>query len=89
MTAPKDNNRIPVMQGVLDSDGTTPTSIAIEPATHRVLIDEGPSGSDNGPVDAKRDGNYVSTMIATSSSDGVTPVALYVDSSNNLLVNDN
>ena len=86
MQAPRDDNRIPVLQGVLNTDGLTPTDIQADPSAHTIASDDNTTGSDNGPTDAKRDGNYVPTAMAVSESDGTTPVVLYADSSGNLLI---
>lgn len=89
MTAPRDNNRIAVIQGVLDTDGATLVNIKTDPTTHALKVGQGSSGTDNGPTDAARDGNYETTLVAVSESDGTTPVVLYADSSGNLLVDSN
>ena len=84
--APRDNNRIPTLQAVLNTDGLTPTDIQADPTSHTIATDDNTTGSDNGPTDAKRDGNYVPTAIAVSESDGTTPVVLYANSSGDLLI---
>lgn len=81
----KDSNNVPVMIGILNTDGSTVSLIYATPA-HLLNIDDNTTGSDNGPINAKRDENVETVLMAVSSSDGVTPVCLYVDSSNNLLV---
>lgn len=87
MTAQRDNNRIPVIQGTLNSDGSTATSVKIDPSTHKVKVSNGASGSDNG--NGSVDDNSVPLMYAVSDVDGTTPVAIYVDSSGNLLIDSN
>lgn len=84
--ASRDNNRIPVLQGVLNTDGETPTEVKANPTSHRMNVDIGAGGSDNGPTDAKRDNNRIPVAMAVSSVDGVTPVVLYVNSSGKLLI---
>lgn len=84
MNAKRDNNGIAVIQGALNTDGVTPTSVVASPTLHTMAISDGTTGSDNGTVNAKRDANQVTDLMALS-TDGVTPVALYVDSSGNLL----
>jgi len=37
VTAPRDDNQIPVLMGVSNVDGTTPVTIYVDPTTHRVL----------------------------------------------------
>ncbi len=86
MQTPRDENRIPTIIGVLNSDGVTPVSIWADPTSHKLKADNGTTGTDNGPTQAVRDENRVTGLMATSSSDGVTPVALYADSLHNLLI---
>lgn len=87
--AKRDNNQVPVMLGVLDSDGETPTMVKVVAATHVVCIDDNTTGSDNSRDDAYRDNNQVTTLLGVSEADGVTPVPIYVNSSNELLVDSN
>ena len=84
--AKQDNNRIPTMTGVLNSDGTTPTNITAIAATHVISVSDGSDGTDYGNDAADRDDNMKKTLTAVSSDDGETPVPLYVDSSGNLLI---
>jgi hypothetical protein len=48
--APRDENSIPVLMGVSSADGVTPTTIYVDPDTHRVLVSSSsiatPGGSD-------------------------------------------
>lgn len=58
ISTPRDNNRVPALIGVSSSDGSTPTTVYVDPTTHRVLVDatgglsfadsETPSGAING-----------------------------------------
>jgi hypothetical protein len=84
--AKHDENHVPTMTGVLNSDGKTPINILITESNHRLNVSEGISGTDNGPTNAKHDENHVPTLIAVSSVDGVTPVVVYADSNGKLLV---
>ena len=84
--AKRDNNQIPTMTGVLNTDGTTITLIKANPTTHEMLVNDNTTGSDFGSDDAKRDNNYTPILLATSSSDGATPVPLYVDTNGNFLI---
>lgn len=81
-----DQNRVPVMLGVLSTDGTTPTMVKADPATNYILTEDNTTGSDLSADQAYRDGNLVPTMIAVSEVDGVTPVPLYVNASGELLI---
>lgn len=89
MEAKRDENHVPTLQAVLNTDGLTPTNVEADPATNRLSMLNGTSGSDNGPTDAKRDGNYVTGFVAVSETDGETPVVLYVNSSGQLLIDSN
>jgi len=83
--AKRDNNFVTTMVGVLNTDGTTPTNVKINPTTHILDISDGTSGTDYGNEEAERDDNGVTTLIAVSSSDGTTPVPIYINSSGQLL----
>jgi hypothetical protein len=80
MQAVKDQNRIPVILGVSNTDGETPISPYVNPTTHEIMVDANTGGSDLSGDDAYRDENRVTTMIGVSSDDGETPVPVYVDS---------
>lgn len=82
--APRDNNQIPVSEGVLNTDGVTPTAPQIDPTTHVLSTADGTSGSDFGNDAAARDNNGNPVMCATDTNGAIVP--LYVDSSGNLLV---
>ena len=86
MNVKRDNNQVPVISGVLDTDGETPTNIFATPSTNVLDVADDTSGSDFGISNAKRGDSGVPGLIAVSESDGVTPVQLYVDSSGNLLI---
>jgi hypothetical protein len=82
----RDENSVPTMIGVLNTDGVTVTRIYANPSNNSLKVGDSNIGTDHGTANAKRDENDVPCLMAVSSSDGVTPVALYVDSSNNLLI---
>ncbi len=84
--AKRDNNQIPVILGVLNTDGETPTPPQANPTTHALNYDDHATGSDFGDDLASRDENGITTMMAVSETDGLTPVALYVNSSGQLLI---
>lgn len=84
--ASHDENHVPTLIAVLNSDGSTIVPIKADPTNHGLEVSDGTTGSDNGPTNAKHDQNHVSTLVAVSSADGVTPVVVYADSSGNLLV---
>lgn len=84
--ANRDDNSIPTMIGVLNTDGATPTKVRIDATTHALHMSDGVSGSDLGQNNAERDDNMIPVMLAVSEVDGSTPVPLYVNSSGQLLV---
>ena len=86
--AERDDNNVPAIIAVLNTDGTTVAPVEINPATHGLSVDNASTGTDQGPARALRDENFVPTMLAVSDVDGVTPVSLYVDSSGKLLIDE-
>lgn len=84
--APRDENRIPALLGVLNSDGVTPTVVLVDPSTHALSVEDGTTGSSLGGTNAVRDQNRVPVLLAVSSADGVTPVPVYADSNGALLI---
>ena len=82
--ASRDNNNIPTMMGVLNTDGTTPTLIKIDPTTHVLDISDGTTGSDLGADIIERDDNSESTIAATDANGNI--INLYVNSSGQLLI---
>lgn len=87
--AKRDENNVPTILGVLNSDGDTLVPIQVEPVTHSLEIDDDTTGSDNGPSISPRDQNFIPALLAVSSVDGVTPVVVYADSNGKLLVDSN
>ena len=84
--AARDNNHIPTMIGVLNTDGTTPTRVQADPDTHFVKASDAATGSDAGNKRAYRDNNNVTTLVAESSAGDGVIINLYVDSSGRLLI---
>jgi len=80
----KDDNQVPTMSGVLNTDGTTVTRVKVDPSTHVLQISDGTTGSDLGNDLAVRDNNGETVATATDANGNIIP--LYVDSSGNLLV---
>jgi hypothetical protein len=67
MNAPRDSNRIPVIIGTSSADGTTPTTIYVDPSTHRVLVDLS-SGSGTVTSVSVVTANGVSGTVATATT---------------------
>lgn len=87
--AQRDENNVPTIIAVLNTDGATIVPIRSNPITQGLKVDDNTTGTDNGPNRALRDDNFVPTLLAVSSVDGVTPVAVYTDSNGNLLIDSN
>ena len=87
--AKRDENNVPTLTCVLDTDGETIVNVEVDPTTHVLRVSDDTTGSDNGPNRALRDENFVTTLIGVSSADGVTPVAVYADSDGRLLLDSN
>lgn len=81
-----DNNNIPTMTGVLNTDGATPTLVKADLTTHELLTSDNTTGSDFGADNAARDNNGIPVLMAVSDVDGSSIVPLYVDSDGNLLI---
>lgn len=83
----RDQNSVPALVAVLNTDGRTIVPIKANPTNHGISISDGTTGSgDFGPTNAVRDDNQVPVFMATSSADGKTPVAIYADSTGKLLI---
>lgn len=88
MNAERDNNNVPTIIAVLNTDGTSIVPVEANPTTKSLAVDNNSIGSDNGPDRALHDENFVPTLLAVSDVDGVTPVALYVDATGKLLIDE-
>ena len=86
--AERDDNNVPSILGVLNTDGETVTRVKANPSTHALAVNNNTTGSDNGPDHALRDENFVPTLLAVSSADGATLIPLYVDSDGKLLIDE-
>ncbi len=88
MQAKRDQNNVPTLLAVLNTDGTTVGMVDANPATHSLAVNNNTTGSDSGPTRALRDENFVPTMLAVSSADGTTLIPLYVDADGKLLIDE-
>jgi len=82
-----DSNNIPTIMGVLNTNGSTPTNVTINPTTHILDIEDNITGSDLGNNSSARDDNMKTTMIVTDTNGNIIP--LYVNSSGQLLIDSN
>lgn len=82
----RDENSVPTKIALLNTNGRTVMRLVADDSTHRLKVNDGITGSNNGPKNAYRDENEIPTLITSSSSDGLSPVALYTDSSGYLLI---
>lgn len=79
VNAAKDENSVSTIIGASSTDGKTIVRAEIDPVTHRLLAQDGTTGSDFGTKNASRDENHVPVWIAVSNVDGQTPVEIYLD----------
>ena len=82
--AKRDQNSIPTILAVLNTDGTTPTNVRINPVGNLLKVDIDVPGSDFGSDLANRDQNVITTMIVTDVNNNI--ISLYVDSNGQLMV---
>jgi len=97
----RDENNVPTLIAVDQTDGSTIVRITANPTTHGLSVLDGSTGSDFGNNDnnANRDNNNVPTLIAVSSVtttvngvdyiEGVTPVNVYCTLDGELLIDSN
>ena len=85
----RDQNRVTVIFGSLNTDGSTPTMVEADPTTHTIKTSDGTTGSDFSDAPVERDQNHVPGLMAVSEVDGITPVPLYVNSDGELLIDSN
>jgi hypothetical protein len=88
MEAKRDQNNVPTILGVLNTNGETVMAVQANPTTKSLAVNNNTTGSDNGPDRALRDENFVPTMLAISDADGETLVPLYVDADGKLLIDE-
>lgn len=88
INAARDENSVPTIIGASNTDGRTIVRAEADPVTHRLLAQDGTTGTDFGTKNASRDQNNVPVWIAVSSVDGKTPVEVYIDPITNRLLID-
>lgn len=88
MNAERDDNNVPAILGVLNTDGATVMAVKANPTTKSLAVNNNTTGTDQGPDRALRDENFVPTMLAVSNADGTTLVPLYVDVDGKLLIDE-
>jgi hypothetical protein len=89
MNASLDQNGVPTLIAVDQTDGQTIVRINANPDIHALKVVDGTTGDDYGPSVANRDENSKPVLLAVSSVDGVTPVVVYADLDGNLLIDSN
>lgn len=87
MNAKIDQNGEASLIAVLNTTGRAVQRIQADPTTHRLHLNDGTTGSDQGPKNAMIDDNFKRTLIAVSRIDHDSIVTAYGDSSSKLLVN--
>ena len=84
--AKRDENYVPTMTALLNSDGSTIVNVYGNATNHSIKVDDNTTGTGTLPTNDPRDDNRVPVAYALSSTDGTTLVPLYADSSGQLLV---
>lgn len=84
--ATRDENSVPSLLGVLNSNGSTTIPIKSGPNDHALFVSDGTDGLSLGNPNAKRDQNNVPSLMGVSSADGRTPIVVYATSDGYLLV---
>lgn len=79
MNLKRDQNRIPTIGLMLNTDGSTIVQMAVNPSNHAIKIDDGDTGNDYPFVNAERDDNRVPVAWGVSSSDLTKPIPIYGD----------
>jgi hypothetical protein len=85
MSIPRDDNRIPLLMGELNTDGVTPVAIKADPNANTLNTSDGVSGTNHPRTTDARDANRVTGIMGVSYVDGITPVEIYADINGNLL----
>lgn len=82
-----DESRAKSVTAILGTDGSTIEALTADPTLHALLVDDGTTGSNNGPSIEKHDDNHVPTLYALSSTGDGTRVPLYASvNGNNIML---
>jgi hypothetical protein len=86
ISAPRDDNRVPTLMGVSNTDGVTPVVVYVDPTSHRMLVTAAAGlGDVTGPVGATADDivifNGATGKIIKDSGKKVTDFVLGVGTS--------
>lgn len=73
-----DGNHAPTLLVTSYQDGTTLVPVQID-SMNSVLIEDGTTGSDDGPSVPSRDDNHVVVAFGLSTADGTTLIPIYGD----------
>ena len=82
--ASRDDNFVPSIIAILESDGLTIIPLVATPAGY-LIVSNGTTGTAYS-APSRKDENNVSTLLAVSETDGTTPIPLQSNSSGRLLV---
>lgn len=82
----KDENGVSTAIGALDSNGTTPKRLYVNPTSGALKVDDNTTGTYPGGHVALKDDNDISSMMGVSSSDAKTPLKVLINSTNELLI---
>lgn len=78
--AARDENRVTTLMGVSSADGTTPTTIYVDPTSHRMLVDIGSVNMVPPTVDNTASGSYTASFNCGYTSSAIGDL-VYLDSS--------
>ncbi len=94
--AKRDENNVPTLICALNTDGSTPTLVKVDPTNHGLKYNDDTTGTGFAGNVASRDANNVPVLIGVASAtvsvdgvdyiEGVTPVEVYANSSGEILV---
>lgn len=82
----KDNNNVPVVLGMWNTNGTIALKISANATLHTMDVLDGTDGIDYGNNSAVKDDNGEPSLLALSNAGDNAIVPLYVNSSGELLI---
>ncbi len=90
-SAPRDENNVPTIFGILGTDGVTPMPICVDPVTHGLCVIQvtspiGTAVPGHTAVHDDNESNKATSLIGVSSSDLSTVTQVYVNASHEVLI---
>ena len=68
ISAPRENNRVPALIGTSSTDGVTPTTVYVDPTTHRLLVN-----SAGGVTAAQIAAHFITDEIQSTNNQTIFP----------------